>query len=390
MKFVKKNQNTKPYIDTIFSVVNAAKHDKSDDAINGTAGCLSDEAGKLFTYKCVFENEKNINERKKAAYASSPQGNTDYLEAIQKYVLEDRVTNNHGAVATMGGTGALYLANKMCLQEGDTIIYPEIAWGNYKVIAEDANLKSLTYDVYNLNDLFNKIDMCEDKVYLVINSPCENPLGHSYSYDEWTKIFDKLNNLGKEVVLLIDNAYMDYAYTDPKSFFKLFNNISDNVLVLIAVSCSKSFSYYGVRLGALIVIHNDAKLVDDFVNLTARLSRATWSNCNNGAMINVTEMLTNHFDEYVKERDESKQMLKKRTDMFIAQAKQCGLQTYPYTEGFFVTLKLEDNNKRDELHKKLIDNHIYTIKVNKGIRVGVCSIPLTKLDGLAIRIKELL
>lgn len=389
MKFVKKNQYMEEYVDTIFSVVNAAKHDKSEGSINGTAGCLSDEEGKLFCYSSVFTNEKNIKDQKKAAYASSPQGNAEYIEAITKYVLEDYVHINYDAVATVGGTGAIYIATKMCLQDGDSIIYPEIAWGNYKVIAQDANLKSLTYNVYDLNDLFNKIDMCDEKAFVVINSPCENPLGHSYTYEDWKKIFDKVNNCGKEVVLLIDNAYMDYAYEDPKSFFKLFDNISDNVLVLIAVSCSKSFSYYGVRLGALIAIHKEKELVSKFINLASRLCRATWSNVSNGAMINVTQMLTNNFEEYVKERDDSKLMLKKRTDMFVEQAKECGLETYPYQEGFFITIKVDNNQKRDEWHTKLFENHIYTIKVNKGIRVGVCSIPLTKLDGLAKRIKDL-
>ena len=389
MKFFKKTQNTNEYVDTVFSVVGAAKKDTSESTINGTAGCLFDETGKLFTYKCVFENEKNIEARKKAAYASSPAGNPEYIKAICNYILEDRIKNNYGGIATAGGTGALYAASKLCLDEGDTIIYPEIAWGNYKLIAQENGLKVLTYDVYNLEDLFNKIDSCSDKVFIIINSPCENPLGHSYTDEEWSKIFNKLNNLNKEVVLVIDNAYMDYAYNDPKKFFEEFNHINDNVLVLIAASCSKSFSYYGVRLGALIAINNDAQFIDKFVNLASRLARTTWSNISNGAMINVTEILNNHFDEYVKERDESVEMLRKRTSLFINQANECGLVTYPYTEGFFVTIKVEDLSKRDEIHARLMENHIYTIKVNKGIRVGLCSIPLNKIDGLAKKIKDL-
>ena len=389
MKFFRKNQNTVEYVDNIFTVVSAAKADNDPNKVDGTAGCLRNEDEKLFVYKTVFDNEKNIENIKKASYASSPTGNKEYIDAITNYVLEDKVSNHHGAVATVGGTGAIHMAVSTCLDEGDTIIYPEIAWGNYKVIAQEANLKPLTYNVYDLNDLFNKIDECNDKAFLIINSPCENPLGHSYTSDEWHKIFEKINNCGKEVVLLIDSAYLDYAYNDPKVFFNEFNNISDDVLVLIAASCSKSFSYYGVRLGALIAINNDEEFINKYVNLASRLARTTWSNVSNGAMINVTEMLTKNFKEYVEERDASVQMLRKRTDLFIEQANSCGLETYPYTEGFFVTLKVEDLTKRDELHKKLIDNHIYTIKVNKGIRVGICSIPLAKVDGLAKRIKDL-
>ena len=390
MKFFRKNENPNEYIDSIFTVVNAAKQDKSETTINGTAGCLSGEDGKLFVYNSVFANESQIESRRKAAYASSPSGNKEFVEAMCKYILDGRVNNNYAGIATVGGTGAIYAAVKMFLDEGETILYPEIAWGNYKVIAQENNLNALTYDDYNLDDLCNKIDMCGERVFLLINSPCENPLGHSYTVGEWHKIFEKINNCDKEVILLIDNAYMDYAYNDPKAFFPEFNNISDNVLVLIAASCSKSFSYYGVRLGALIGINNDVEFIKKFENLASRLARTTWSNCSNGAMINVTEMLTNHYDEYIKERDDSKLMLKKRSDLFIEQAKQCGLETYPYTEGFFVTLKVEDLGKRDEIHSRLMENHIYTIKVNKGIRVGICSIPLAKIDGLAKRIKDLM
>lgn len=390
MKFLKKSQNTTEYIDSIFPVVRAAKADNDPNKINGTAGVLCGEDGKLLVYKTVFENEKHLEDIKKASYAQSPSGNSDYINAITKYILEDKVSNNHCGVASVGGTGAIYTAIRLCLDEKDTIMYPEISWGNYKVIAQENNLISLTYDVYNLDDLFNKLDTCGEKVFLIINSPCENPLGHSYTKDEWKKIFDKLNNLNKEVVLLIDNAYMDYAYDDPKAFFDEFNHINDNVLVLIAVSCSKSFSYYGVRLGALIAINNDSEFINRFENLASRVARTTWSNASNGAMLTVTDVLNNHFDEYVKERDESIEMLKKRTDLFISQAKQVGLQIYPYNSGFFVTLKLEDLAKRDELHSKLIENHIYTVKVNKGIRIGLCSIPLNQIDGLAANIKKLM
>ena len=390
MKFFKKKQNLTEYIDSIFSVVNAAKKDVDENKIDGTAGCLRDEDGKLFVYKSVFNDEKKIDSRRKAAYASSPSGNKEYLDAICNYVLDGRVKNNYAAISSPGGSGAIYAAIRLFLDDGDNIIYPEIAWGNYKVIAQENNLKSLTYDVYDLNDLFNKIDMCSDKVVLIINSPCENPLGHSYTKQQWHLIFDKLNNINKEVVLIIDNAYMDYAYNDPKAFFDEFNNMNDNVLVLIAVSCSKSFSYYGVRLGALIGINNDGEFIKKFENMASRVARTTWSNVSNGAMINITNMLTNHFDEYVKERDESKKMLKLRTDLFINQANECDLKIYPYTEGFFVTIKIEDINKRDEVHARLVDNHIYTIKVNKGIRIGLCSIPLRQIDGLAKRIKELM
>ncbi|MBQ6478772.1 MAG: aminotransferase class I/II-fold pyridoxal phosphate-dependent enzyme [Erysipelotrichaceae bacterium] len=388
MKFVKENENTDRYVDTVFSVVRAAKADP--EGINATAGCLYNEEGKLFTYRSVYEQEKKITPIQRASYAASPAGNAGYVEAISRFVLEDKVNNHHVAMATPGGTGAIFAAMRMCLDEGDEILYPAISWGNYKVMASEMNLKVSTYDIYDLDDLFRKLDAIPSKVFLIVNSPCENPLGHSYSLEEWRRIKEKLVSLNREVVLLCDIAYIDYAGNDPKAFLELFNDIPDDLLVLIAASASKAFSYYGQRIGALIAIHNDPAFLDHFLNLSSRLARATWSNLSNAAMLNITEVLEHHNEEYREELMQAKEMLKKRTDLFIRQAEECGLKLYRFSDGFFVTIEMEDNETRDIFHQKLIEHHIYTIKVNRGIRVALCSLSLETVDGLAGKIKELM
>ncbi len=390
MEFIASKINKERFTEKVFKVTQAAKADKDPSTINATAGCLYDEEGNLFTYKIVAECEKNLPSKQKFAYAASPSGNKEYVNAISKYILEDRIKNNYKTLATPGGTGAVYTSMKLTLDEGDTIILPKIAWGNYNDMVKQLNLNVIRYDVYDLDDLFSKIDSIDGKVYVLINSPCENPLGFAYSYEQWQKIIDKLNNLNKEVVLALDIAYIDYASNEPKKFFELFNNINDNVLVLICASTSKSFSFYGERLGAMIAINNNSELVDKVINLSSRLARAVWSNCNNGAMLTVTEVLNNHYDEYIVERDNAIKMLKTRVNTFISEADECGLVYYPMQDGFFITLKVEDDDYKEELHQRLMDNHIYTLTVNKGIRIAVCSIPLNKIHGLARRIKELM
>lgn len=390
MEFIASKINKERFTEKVFKVTQAAKADKDPSTINATAGCLYDEEGNLFTYKVVAECEKNLPSKQKFAYAASPSGNKGYVDAISKYILEDRIKNNYKTLATPGGTGAVYTSMKLTLDENDTVILPKIAWGNYNDMVKQLNLSVLRYDVYDLDDLFSKIDSIDGKVYVLINSPCQNPLGFAYSYEQWQKIIDKLNNLNKEVVLALDIAYIDYASNEPKKFFELFNNINDNVLVLICASTSKSFSFYGERLGAMIAINNNEELVDKVINLSSRLARAVWSNCNNGAMLTVTEVLNKHYDKYIVERDNAIKMLKTRVNTFISEADECGLVYYPMQDGFFITLKVEDDDYKEELHQRLMDNHIYTLTVNKGIRIAVCSIPLNKIHGLARRIKELM
>ena len=386
MKFVKKSENTNRYVDNIFSVSNLAK--KDPDGINATAGCLYDEEGKMLTYRCVAEAEAELTSAQKSAYASSPAGNKEYLEAVTAFVLDGKVSNHYQSIATPGGTGALGMAFHLCLDEGDTILYPEIAWGNYKVMSEESGYRVMNYDVYDLEDLFHKIDIIEGKVFLVINSPCHNPLGHAYTYEQWQQIIAKLNSLNKETVLVCDIAYIDYANGDPKKYFTLFNEISDDLLVLIASSCSKAFSVYGYRLGCLIAIHNDEEFLEHFANLASRYGRATWSNINNGGMLTVSKVLLEKREAYEQELKQAKGMLRERRDLFLKQAEECGLDLYDLSDGFFATVRVPDNALRDGIHQRLMEEHIYTIKVNKGIRIALCSVPLKKLDGLAAKLKE--
>ena len=107
-------------------------------------------------------------------------------------------------------------------------------------------------------------------------------------------------------------------------------------------------------------------------------------------MLTIGRVLKEDKEAYLKELAEAREMLMKRSDLFIRQAHDCGLELYTFSDGFFVTLKMKDNESRDKAHQRLLDNHIYTIKVNKGIRVALCSTPLKIVDGLAYKIKELM
>lgn len=388
MNFIKKSHDNTRYVDGVFAVSNAAKADKSPNKVNASAGCLLDEKGTIVTYKSVYDSENSINNTKRASYCEGPQGNKSYNEAIEKFVLENKVKGK--AIATVGGTGAISLATNLCLQDGDTILYPNISWVSYGLIAKEQNLNIITYDVYDLDGLLQKLEQL-DRIFIIINSPCENPLGHSYTYEQWQTLINELNKLNKETIILNDVAYLDYAFDEnKKKYFELFNKLNDNIMVLIAYSCSKTFSYYGQRLGSLICIHNDEKVVDDFMNQCAKHSRCTWSNVNNSSMINIADVIDNHIQEFKDELNNNLKILQQRADLFVLECKENDIEIYPYQEGFFITLKFADNYYRDVVHQRLLDNHIYCIKVNHGIRVGICATPLDTLKGLAKRIKELM
>ncbi|MDO4499827.1 MAG: aminotransferase class I/II-fold pyridoxal phosphate-dependent enzyme [Erysipelotrichaceae bacterium] len=401
MSFVKKSIKSIWKPDTVFSIMASYKKYVEENgkagATNAIIGSLCDEEGKLVTYKSVFESERSFPDTVRAAYPAGLKGNPEYIEAMKNWVLDGNSNLYSDGIATVGGTGAVFVALDLCLEANEAVLLPEIAWGSYQLMANEFNFDVVNYDVYDIDDMLNKAESIankQGKLVLVINSPCQNPCGQSLNTDEWKKIVNKLNEIAKkaEVVLVNDIAYIDYA-REPKEarkYIQTFDELNENVLVLICASTSKSFSYYGQRLGELIILNKNEKTVEEVEKAAELKVRCTWSTCSNIAMSNVAQVINSYQNEYVDEKKAYIDILYKRAEAFVNEAKEVGLDIYDFKEGFFVTLKFTDENKRDEAHQKLLDNHIYTVKTVKGIRVAICSMPVKEIEGLAKRIKAVI
>lgn len=398
MRFINENHNLKKLNDNVFYVSSMAKKAKAElgnvAVINSTIGSFVNEEGEIVAFKTVYDQFNEIPNPKKAAYASGMKGNPEFIEAISDFVLEKRIHKPYTAIASAGGTAAISMAIKNCTNPNDTLLIPEVAWASYSLMAEEYNLNLLKYDVYAIDDLLSKVQEVankEGRVFLIINNPCHNPCGATYSKEQWRELVDGLNQIEVPIVLLNDIAYIDYSYdlAESRAYLDIMNDLNDHILYLIAYSCSKAFTGYGQRLGVLFIIHEEKELISKLENIFEKSARVTFSNVNNGFMQCITAVLNEHKEAYLKEKDDYIQLLKKRSDLFIQEADAINLNYYPYKEGFFVTLPLEDK-KRDDLHQKLIDHHIYTVKVSKGIRIALCSTPLFQIKPLVQMLKNLL
>ena len=63
-----------------------------------------------------------------------------------------------------------------------------------------------------------------------------------------------------------------------------FNNISEQVMVVVAFSCSKTMTSYGLRCGAAILLAQSAESVRQAEIVFEKSARAIWSNIPNAAM----------------------------------------------------------------------------------------------------------
>ena len=407
MRFVKNEVNTTPIEDTVFVIVEKAAEAKAqygkDKVVDATIGSLYDESGKLVAFDSVFTPYNEIPKEIKAKYAGSFTGNKSYRDQVANWLLGSiNSTLTHSVIATPGGTGAVNITISECLDQGETVVLPQIAWGSYQLMATMANLKTKTYSLFE-DDHFNMTDFkqtCHEvmaqqkKLVVVINDPCHNPTGYSLTEAEWKEVICFLNECVKQmpVVLLHDIAYIDYSYDiiHSRDYMEQFNAISENVIIVIAFSCSKSLTSYGLRCGAALIMGQNAEDVRNVEVVFEKAARATWSNIANAAMDNFTYVTTDHLATYNKEKASYVELLKQRSDIFTSEAKEAGLPCYPYKEGFFVTIRMDNNEQRDRYHQALMDELIFTVKVNQGIRVAVCSLSVSDCKGLAKRMKTIL
>ena len=408
MTFTRKTADLVPIVDTVFAIVELAKQDKekngAENVIDATIGSLYDEEGKLVAFDNVFDHYDEIDKRTKAKYATSFTGNPNYRQDVYNWVTNNKITNlAHSTIATIGGTGAISMTISNILDKGQTLIIPDIAWGSYKLMASQFELNCTSYNLFDENNEFNMSSFKEtilktmenqDKILVVINDPCHNPTGLSLTNEQWKEIIEFANECAKKMpfVILNDIAYIDYSYNlqTSRDYMQNFNNISNNVMICIAFSCSKTLTSYGLRCGACIILGKDAKDVRNTEIVYEKSARAIWSNIPNAAMENFSWLTTVNKEKFNAEKQKYIDLLYKRSTIFKKEAEECNLPIYPYNEGFFITIKTPDNKYRDQYHQKLMDNHIYTVCVNKGIRVAMCSLSLDKVHGLAAKMKALM
>ena len=314
-KFIRQNIDHQPIVDNVFKIVSLANDaiakKGKENIVNATIGSLYDEDGNLVALDTVFNTYNSLDNRTKAKYASSFSGNPNFRKQVYNWVVQDtKLDLCHSVIGTPGGSGAVSSTILNVLDEGQTLIIPHIAWGNYKSMATIANCKVQAYQMFD-GDAFNitsfketcrEVMARQGKVLAIINDPCHNPTGYSMTVEEWNQVIDFCNELSNEgpVIILDDIAYIDYSYNLERSrdYMNAFNRMNDQVMIVVAFSCSKTLTSYGLRCGGAVILARNQEDVRALEILMEKHARASWSNIPNAAMENFVKVTTEHKDEF--------------------------------------------------------------------------------------------
>ncbi len=408
-EFISEQSHGKEIVDVVFEAaqgaVAAIKKHGEENVVNGAFGTYFKEDKAFLTFDSVYRVFDKVPDFQKAKYASSIAGPPEYQLAVKHWLFDSvGLEIDADVIATPGGTGALSSTTKNALAPGETVIHPDIGWGPYKTIAKENNTPVEYYKLFE-GDHFNlesfketctNVMKAQGKVLAFINDPCQNPTGYTMSEAEWDDVLEFINKLSEQgpFILLHDVAYIDFNLKgdEYKKLFKKFTAMNENVLTVIAFSVSKTLTAYGMRVGAQVLISNNEKGRKKFKHACGNTARGVWSTVNNGGMVAFSDIALNPENKqaYLNEKDEYVALLAKRAKIMIKEAEEVGLPLYPFHEGFFLTIRIDDHVVKNELHLKLKEHNIFFVNVYGGLRVAICSIPITKIKGLAKRVKEVL
>ena len=403
--FIRYGMDFSEYRDAAFNASQNARKAmaRNPETVNGTVGSLCGDDGTIIAFDSVYDAYDRVPNKRKASYAGGIQGNPDFNETVFSWLNRLNIIRiPHRNVATPGGTGAISLAVTNLLDKHETLLIPSIAWGSYRVMAGQHDLKVDTYEIFennevSINGMKKKCaEMMEHqhKVVIIINDPCQNPTGSTMGKKLWAELIEYLNELSKQgpVAIINDIAYFDYAvdWQNSTAYMECFNEMSDNMLAVVCFSCSKTLTAYGMRVGNVMILARREEVAEHLYNTFIRTARASWSNVNNGFMDCFVKMVNENKEGFLKEKQEALDLLKNRSRIFLQEAEECGLPLYPYKEGFFATVRIDDEDLLNRYHKALDSHDIYTVKFARGIRVALCGIPTNKCIGLAGRMKNIL
>jgi aromatic-amino-acid transaminase len=382
----------RPSDDPIFSLAREAAHrkERGEDILNATIGVLLDDDGTLSVLPTVTRAVREVSPLEWATYAPIA-GTPEFLRAVIDDLVggDPNLKQTAVAVATPGGSGALRHAITNFLEPGQAALTTSWFWAPYDTLCDEADRRLETFEMFGPTGTLDVAALdaaiarhlgSQGRALVILNDPGHNPTGYSMSDDEWRGVVDCIAARAADgpVTLLIDCAYMLWGPRDAREQFARVRSLVAKAPVLFAWSASKSFTHYGLRVGALVACVGDAKERAMVESALAYSCRGTWSNCNRGGLTAITRLLVDAklARACAAERDGLRALLQARVNAFNHCARAAGLRYPRYDGGFFVTVF---DDAAQEKAKAMRDQGVYVVPqarpgLGGALRVAVCAV----------------
>lgn len=368
--------------------------------INATIGVGLNDDGTAMALNSILENF-NLEPKESISYSPS-YGQPELRELWHQEIKQQNPSLNPEAVfskpiVVTGLTNGLRVASELFVNAGDQISITEDYWENYNLTFEEGSFGIIkNYPTFNESNGFNIAGLNSyleeegKKKIILLNYP-NNPTGYTPTKteaDEIAKTILNAANNGKNITVILDDAYFGLAYeedTFKESMFSKIADLHENVLAVLIKGESKEGYAYGLRAAGITFAYKGMtpEVATAFEDKAAGIVRGMESNCATASQFAIIN--SRKSPNYQKEKQENFDTLETRYQKIKELLKtnphyEKHFRAMPFNSGYFMCIRPVSLGA-EELRKTLIKNHSTgTINVdNRLIRVAFSSVPTEKL-----------
>ncbi len=316
--------------DPILGLIDAFNHDDHATKVNLGVGVYLTDDGRIPVLRAVVEAERRL------ASSPSPRGYLPidgiaaYDTATQKLLLgDDSPLIAEGRAITaqaLGGTGALKIGADLLSKvvPDASVAISDPTWENHRAVFESAGFNVLTYPYYDPKTRGIKFDAMlaflgtlAPRTIVVLHACCHNPTGVDLTAAQWEAVLGLLRD--RELLPFLDIAYQGFGQgiVEDGAVLKLF--AQSGMPFLIASSFSKSFSFYGERVGALTIVDSSKDESARVLSQLKRVIRANYSTPpTHGGMVVTTVLTTPELrTSWLQELDEMRERIRQMRSALV-------------------------------------------------------------------------
>ncbi|MCV3765831.1 aromatic amino acid transaminase [Rhizobium sp. TRM95796] len=253
--------------DKILSLSVLYRNDPRAEKMDLGVGVYKDSEGRTLIMNAVREAEKRLYDTQTTKTYVGMGGDDGFNKGMLKLVFgENADLSRMFSCQTAGGSGALRtIADLLKKAKPDATVWlSDPTWANHAPILTAGGLKTATYPYFDAATGGVKFDAMVETLktipagdVVLLHGCCHNPTGANLTLEQWAVVADIL--VEKGLFPFVDLAYQGFGdglEEDAASVRLLAAKVPE---MAIATSCSKNFSVYRDRVGAVILLAPDAE-----------------------------------------------------------------------------------------------------------------------------------
>ena len=308
-------------------------------------------------------------------------------------------------IVTCGMTHGFNLLADMFVNTGDTIILPDMTWGNYRLIFQTkVGADIQTYPFFDSDRHFNisafKETLCQtdtDKLLILLNFP-HNPTGYAITRDEADYILDAIVDCaetGCHILVMVDDAYTGFWYDSEvmqESIFGMLVDCHPNVVPVKIDGATKEEYAWGLRVGFLTFGFAD-EIMHGIEGKLSGLIRANTSGATQVSQTLILEAMQS--SGYAEQKQRNYETLKSRAlkvKEVTTDVRYTNLwEVYPSHAGYFTCLSLKSGNAEEVRQMLLTEHGIGTIALSdKELRVAYSCLDVSDIEEVFDKIAQVI